>query len=122
MLRASPVDGSWALSEPTTTDLIKGTVANPLTHLEWSPTFAPEIAVFDSVGRVCIMNFPVSLNNPFVNRKWDTDAIDDMNVIVGCHWLPVAPNPQVSCAWKEDMAGTLTDYPRNRLMSCTAQQ
>ncbi|KAJ2971586.1 hypothetical protein NQ176_g7619 [Zarea fungicola] len=94
MLRASPVDGSWALSEPTTTDLIKGTVANPLTHLEWSPTFAPEIAVFDSVGRVCIMNFPVSLNNPFVNRKWDTDAIDDMNVIVGCHWLPVAPNPQ----------------------------
>ncbi|KAJ3472400.1 hypothetical protein NLG97_g11019 [Lecanicillium saksenae] len=41
-----------------------------------------------------IMNFPVSLNKPYANRKWDTDNVDDMNAIVGCHWLPVAPAPQ----------------------------
>lgn len=96
MLRAHPSNGSWGLSEPSTTDLVKGTVANPLVHLEWSPTTAPDLAVFDSVGRVSIINFPVSLNSPYDNRKWDADAVDDMNAVVGCHWLPVAPVPQVS--------------------------
>lgn len=97
MLRAHPGNGSWGLSDPTTTDLVKGTTANPLVHLEWSPTTAPELAVFDSVGRVFIMNFPVSLNNPYAQRKWDADTVDDANTIVGCHWLPVAPlNPTVS--------------------------
>ncbi|KAJ4164232.1 hypothetical protein LMH87_005915 [Akanthomyces muscarius] len=94
MLRAHPSNGTWGLSEPTTTDLVKGTVANPLVHLEWSPTTAPDLAVFDSVGRASIINFPVSLNSPYANRKWDADAVDDMNAVVGCHWLPVAPVPQ----------------------------
>ncbi|KAJ6786797.1 hypothetical protein PWT90_03847 [Aphanocladium album] len=93
MLRAHPSNGSWGLSEPTTTDLIKGTVANPLVHLEWSPTTTPELAIFDSAGRVMIMNFPVTLNSPYASRKWDNDSVDDMNAIVGCHWLPVAPAP-----------------------------
>ncbi|TQW09662.1 mediator of RNA polymerase II transcription subunit 16 [Cordyceps javanica] len=94
MLRAHPANGSWGLSEPTTTELVKGTATNPLVHLEWSPTTAPDLAVFDSVGRVLIMNFPVSLNTPYANRKWDGDLIDDMNAVVGCHWLPVAPISQ----------------------------
>lgn len=97
MLRALPSNGSWSLTEPTVTDLVKGTVGNPLVHLEWSPTSIPDLAVFDSVGRVFIMNFPVNLNSPLPNRKWDADSVDDLNAIVGCHWLPVAPlNPQVS--------------------------
>lgn len=95
MLRAHPATGSWGLSEPTTTELVKGTIANPLVHLEWSPTSTPELAVFDSVGRVLIINFPVCLNSPYANRKWDDDAVDDLNAIVGCHWLPVAPAQQV---------------------------
>ncbi|OAA73694.1 RNA polymerase II Mediator complex subunit Sin4 [Cordyceps fumosorosea ARSEF 2679] len=94
MLRAHPSNGEWGLSDPTTTDLVKGTVANPLVHLEWSPTTAPDLAVFDSVGRVLIMNFPVSLNSPYVNRKWDADGVEDTNVVVGCHWLPVPPISQ----------------------------
>ncbi|KAM3562348.1 hypothetical protein MY1884_001847 [Beauveria asiatica] len=94
MLRAHPANGSWEMSEPTTTDLVKGTVTNPLAHLEWSTTTAPDLAVFDSTGRVMIMNFPVSLNAPFANRNWDADTVDDMNAIVGCHWLPVPPISQ----------------------------
>lgn len=121
MLRAHPSNGSWGLSEPTTTDVVKGTVANPLVHLEWSPTTSPDLAIFDSAGRVFIMNFPVSLNSPYLNRKWDADAVDDMNVVVGCHWLPVAPLPQVSrrAAETRIRKGCLT-APRNPSIFYTA--
>ncbi|EGX89926.1 RNA polymerase II Mediator complex subunit Sin4 [Cordyceps militaris CM01] len=110
MLRAHPSNGVWNLSEPTTTDLVKGSVVNPLVHLEWSPTTAPDLAVFDSVGRVMIMNFPVSLNNAYVNRKWDADTVDDMNVVVGCHWLPVAPLSQYGPATKPSKSHRVYQY------------
>lgn len=95
-LRCHPDNGSWGLSEKTTTDIVKGTPTNPLVHLEWSGTSVPELAVIDSVGRVTLMNFSISLNSPFVSRTWDSDSVDDVNTVVGCHWLPVAPpNQQV---------------------------
>jgi mediator of RNA polymerase II transcription subunit 16 len=93
-LRSHPDNGNWGLSEKTVTDVVKGTPTNPLVHLEWSGTNTPELAVIDSVGRVTLMNFSISLNSPFVSRRWEGDNIDDVNAVVGCHWLPVAPSNQ----------------------------
>lgn len=96
-LRCNPADGSWDLSKPTTCELIKGSSGVPLVHLEWGSTNAPELAIIDAVGRVVIVSFSISLNHPFITRKYDTDSIDDANAVVGAHWLAVAPqNQQVS--------------------------
>ncbi|PHH87861.1 hypothetical protein CDD83_8302 [Cordyceps sp. RAO-2017] len=93
-LRCHPDNGSWDLSEPTTCELIKGSLATPLVHLEWGATSSPELAVIDAVGRVAIASFPISLNQPWVTRKWDADTVDDSHAIVGCYWLAVAPSSQ----------------------------
>lgn len=96
-MRCHPDNGNWDLSEPTTCDLVKGTPVVPLVHLEWGTTNSPELAVIDAVGRVAIVSFAISLNHPFVTRKWDADVIDDIHAITGCYWLAVAPsNQQVS--------------------------
>jgi mediator of RNA polymerase II transcription subunit 16, fungi type len=90
-LRAHPDDGSWQLSEPTPCELVAGTESFPLVHLTWAGTGAPEIAVFDSAGRVTILAFSLTLNRPFLVRKWDADPIDDLNAVVGCYWLSLMP-------------------------------
>ena len=93
-LRCHPDNGSWDLSEPSTCELVKGTPAIPLVHLEWGTTNTPELAVFDAVGRVALFSFPISLNHPYMTRKWDADAVDDVNAVMGCYWLAVAPSNQ----------------------------
>ncbi|KND89513.1 Mediator of RNA polymerase II transcription subunit 16 [Tolypocladium ophioglossoides CBS 100239] len=93
-LRCHPDNGSWDLSEPTTCELVKGTTAIPLVHLEWGATSCPELAVVDAVGRVALLSFPISLNHPYITRKWDADAVDDLNAVMGCYWLAVAPSNQ----------------------------
>ncbi|KAL7912022.1 mediator complex, subunit Med16 [Trichoderma velutinum] len=93
-LRCNPADGSWDLSKPTTCELIKGSPGIPLVHLEWGSTNIPELAIIDAVGRVVIVSFSISLNHPFITRKYDTDSIDDANAVVGAHWLAVAPQNQ----------------------------
>ncbi|RDA96051.1 hypothetical protein CP533_5827 [Ophiocordyceps camponoti-saundersi (nom. inval.)] len=93
-LSCQPENGSWELSEPTTCEAIKGTPAIPLVHLEWSGTANPDLAVVDATGRVAIAGFPISLNQPFVTRKWDTDVVDDSHAVVGSYWLPVTPSSQ----------------------------
>ncbi|KJZ78400.1 hypothetical protein HIM_02438 [Hirsutella minnesotensis 3608] len=93
-LRCNPENGSWDLSEPTICELIKGSPAIPLVHLDWSATSSPELAVIDAVGRVFIASFPISLNHPFAIRKWDADNVDDGHAIVGCYWLTPAPASQ----------------------------
>ncbi|RDA83029.1 hypothetical protein CP532_6884 [Ophiocordyceps camponoti-leonardi (nom. inval.)] len=93
-ISCQPENGSWELSEPTTCETIKGTPAIPLVHLEWSATTCPELAVLDAIGRVAIASFPISLNQPFVTRKWDADVVDDSHAIVGSYWLPVGPSAQ----------------------------
>jgi mediator of RNA polymerase II transcription subunit 16, fungi type len=95
-LRARPLDGSWDLSEPTTCDFVQGTTSNPLVHLEWAATSSPELAVFDSVGRVMVISFTIALNHPFLLRNWQGDSVDNLNAAAGCYWLPLAPpQPQV---------------------------
>ncbi|KAK9439087.1 RNA polymerase II Mediator complex subunit Sin4 [Metarhizium brunneum] len=93
-LRCHPDTGAWELSEPTTCDLVKGTPAIPLVHLEWGTTNTPDLAVIDAAGRVALVSFAISLNHPFITRKWETDTIDDLHGIAGCYWLPVAPTNQ----------------------------
>ncbi|XP_044724698.1 mediator complex subunit 16 domain-containing protein [Hirsutella rhossiliensis] len=92
-LRCHPETGEWDLSEPTTAELIKGSPAIPMVHLEWSAANTPDLAVIDAVGRVTIAAFPNALNRPFVTRKCDNDPVDDRHAVVGCHWLPVV-SPQ----------------------------
>ncbi|KAL7786186.1 mediator complex, subunit Med16 [Trichoderma ceciliae] len=93
-LRCHPLNGIWDLSKPTTCELVKGSPGIPLVHLEWGSTNIPELAIIDAVGRVVIVSFSISLNHPFITRKYDTDTIDDANAVVGTHWLAVAPPNQ----------------------------
>ncbi|CAJ0546019.1 Ff.00g094920.m01.CDS01 [Fusarium sp. VM40] len=107
-LRRSPDDGSWDLSEPTTCPFVKGSPTIPIVHLVWAGTSSPDLAVIDSVGRVIIVSFSITLNHPFVQRKWDTDPTDDVHTIVGAYWLNVAPSNQQSY---NVMYGPATKHP-----------
>ncbi|KAM0564218.1 hypothetical protein ACHAPJ_000428 [Fusarium lateritium] len=93
-LRRSPDNGSWDLSDPTICPFVKGIPAIPIVHLVWAGTSSPDLAVIDAVGRVTIFSFSISLNHPFVQRKWDADPTDDVHTIVGTYWLNVAPSNQ----------------------------
>lgn len=100
-LRRSTDNGSWDLSEPTTCPLVKGSPAVPLVHLVWANTSSPDLAIIDAVGRVSIVSFSISLNHPFLQRKWDTDPVDDVHAVVGAYWLSITPSNQQVCAGRE---------------------
>ncbi|KAF4123421.1 hypothetical protein GMORB2_6122 [Geosmithia morbida] len=87
-LRCQPSDGEWDLSEPTVCGLVRGTPEDPLVHLEWSETNNPELAVFDSAGRLALLIFSNTLNQPFMVKRWDSEPVDDSQAVVGCYWLP----------------------------------
>ncbi|KAF4984834.1 hypothetical protein FZEAL_62 [Fusarium zealandicum] len=95
-LRRHPYNGSWDISDPTTCHLVKGTPAIPIVHLVWAGTSSPDLAIIDAVGRVTIVSFSISLNHPFLQRKWDTDPVDDVHAVVGAYWLSIAPSNQQS--------------------------
>ncbi|KAL1865212.1 hypothetical protein VTK73DRAFT_5449 [Phialemonium thermophilum] len=91
-LRSNPSDGSWDLSEPTPCVALSNAIPGcPITHLLWASTSNAELAVIDSVGRVTILSFSVTLNRPSVLRRWDADLVDDLHAVVGCYWLPPVP-------------------------------
>ena len=96
LLRADPVDGNWGLSEPTTVDSITASSSNPIVHLAWAGTNNQELAAIDASGRVAILAFSMYLNRPFVHRKWDGDHVEDLQAIVGCFWLNLAQQKNVS--------------------------
>lgn len=117
-LRCIPDTGHWDLSEPTTCELVRGTPTIPLVHLEWSTTSLSELAVIDAAGRVHLMSFSISLNRSFTTRNWENDSVDDINSVVGCHWLATAPaNQPVRCPKKYGLPALLTQT-RNLTMSC----
>lgn len=92
-LRCHPEDGSWTLSEPTTTPPFTATLdGGPLKHLSWSPT-GSELAVIDAAGRVTILGLFSSLNKPTLHRASQVDPADDLHRIVGSYWLNLAPYP-----------------------------
>ncbi|CAH0049842.1 unnamed protein product [Clonostachys solani] len=109
-LRCRPDNGEWELSEPTACALVKGTLEDPLVHLEWAITNNPELAIFDASGRVALLIFSTTLTHPFLVRKWDTDIVDEMQSIAGAHWLPVAPNTQPATAANSSNAGNRQSF------------
>lgn len=94
-LRCHPENGTWALSEPSSTPALTmasdGTV-QPLKHLCWSPT-GSDLAVIDAVGRVSILDVFSSLNKPSLRRDCRLDPADDSYAVVGCYWLNIAAYP-----------------------------
>jgi mediator of RNA polymerase II transcription subunit 16 len=86
-LRSQPDSGEWDLTEPTTCEIVRGTIEEPLVHLEWAETNNPELAVFDSVGRITLLILTNIINQPFIMKRGDEDAVDGTHAIVGCHWL-----------------------------------
>ncbi|KAF3764967.1 hypothetical protein M406DRAFT_258748 [Cryphonectria parasitica EP155] len=87
---ARPDDGQWELNEPIQCSILPAPLpGGPIVHLAWAPTMAPELAVIDAFGRICLLGFPVHLNKAAFSRKWDADAQDDLHSVVGCYWLPL---------------------------------
>lgn len=114
-IRCKPDNGEWELSEPSSsppislsssppsssnpTSLVSlASAGAPFVHLAWSPTSTYELAAIDALGRISIMTFSISLNRPYLTRRWDTDPPEQLHAIVGCYWLPLAmqPNKQAS--------------------------
>ncbi|KAH7171053.1 mediator complex, subunit Med16 [Dactylonectria macrodidyma] len=95
-LQRNPENGSWDLSEPTPCDLVSGSPTIPIVHLAWAGTSVPDLAVIDSVGRVSILSCSISLNHAHIQRKWDSDSVDEMHGIMGAYWLSIAPSNQQS--------------------------
>ncbi|KAK0128828.1 mediator complex subunit [Cadophora gregata] len=92
-LRCHPDDGTWALSEPTTTPNFSASLEGcPLKHLAWSPT-GSDLAVIDAVGRITILSIYSSINKPALSRPCHLDPIDDLHAVVGSFWLNQAPYP-----------------------------
>jgi mediator of RNA polymerase II transcription subunit 16 len=92
-LRCHPENGTWALSEPTTTPNFSAAQdGGPLKHLSWSPT-GSDLAAIDAAGRVTILAVFSSLNKPSLSRTCQLDPADDLHGIVGSYWLNLAPYP-----------------------------
>ncbi|CZT50349.1 uncharacterized protein RSE6_11318 [Rhynchosporium secalis] len=92
-LRCHPDDGTWALTEPTSTPNFSSALdGGPLKHLSWSPT-GSDLAVIDAAGRVTILSMFSGLNKSGMSRLCQNDSADDLNGVVGCYWLNQAPFP-----------------------------
>ena len=91
-LRCDPKDGSWGLSEPSPIPRVVDDADIELKHVAWSPA-GSELAAIDSAGRVSILSIFSSNNKPIMARHARSDPIDDLQRIVGCYWLNVAPFP-----------------------------
>jgi len=91
-LRVHPKDASWGLSEPTPfAQFGSNFQGGPIVHLAWAATGSPELAVVDSVGRISVLTFSMTLNRPYQLRAWDADPVDDLHAVVGSYWLPLIP-------------------------------
>ncbi|KAI6785601.1 Mediator of RNA polymerase II transcription subunit-like protein [Emericellopsis cladophorae] len=91
-LHTRPDNGEWDLSDPIVSPLLRGSPENPLVHLEWAETNNPELAVFDNTGRVAIIVFAHTVNQSWLTRSWNDDAVDAAQAIAGSYWLPVNPS------------------------------
>ena len=98
-LRCNPSDGSWSLTEPLPLPrIVEADV--PLKHLVWNPS-GSDLAVIDSAGRVAILSLFNSLNRPTMSKNSREDPADDLQRVVGCYWLnlaPLPPNRPVCCS------------------------
>ncbi|KAL2158526.1 hypothetical protein VTH06DRAFT_4293 [Thermothelomyces fergusii] len=108
-IRCNPDTTEWELSEPSSwspplpsasapglaaapnppNPISPASAGAPFVHLAWSPTMSPELAAFDALGRLTLLNFSISSNQPY-SRRWEADVADDLHAVVGCYWLPPA--------------------------------
>ncbi|KAI1180670.1 RNA polymerase II mediator complex subunit Sin4 [Nemania sp. FL0916] len=89
-MRASMKDAAWELSEPTVISPWQNVNGGPIVHLSWAPS-SSELAVIDAVGRVFLLNLNSDVNRPLISRRWEGDAVDDLQTIVGTYWLNQYP-------------------------------
>ncbi|KAK3330204.1 mediator complex subunit 16-domain-containing protein [Apodospora peruviana] len=92
-LRSRPDNGAWELSESYSCSNTLSSPVGIISHLAWGATSSPELAVIDTVGRISILSFSITLNRCYAVRKWDLDPVDDLHAVVGCYWLPLALQP-----------------------------
>lgn len=92
-LHCRPDNGAWELSEPYSCSNSLSPPAGLIAHLAWGVTSSPDLAVIDTVGRISILSFSITLNRCYAIKKWDSDHVDDLQAVVGCYWLPLATNP-----------------------------
>jgi mediator of RNA polymerase II transcription subunit 16 len=111
-IQCNPHTTEWELSKPASWSPSSPLPANPPTpvslpssgapfvHLAWAPTLTPDLAVLDAHGRITVLGFSLTNNQPYPVRRWETDVVDDLHAVVGCYWLPLgtAQNKQVSHA------------------------
>ena len=117
-LRCHPETGVWELSPPTScAALPPATGGVPIANLAWATTSSPELAVIDALGRIAILSFSITLNRPYLTRRWDQDT-EDLHPVVGCYWLPLSPTPP-SRPVRNPLGLPRSDPPRLLIMPCS---
>jgi mediator of RNA polymerase II transcription subunit 16 len=64
-----------------------------IVHLAWS-AMGNDLAVLDSAGRIMLYTTGFTLVPMVLTYTAMNDSGDEMNAIVGLHWLPVFPHTQ----------------------------
>ena len=85
----------WSLSNETEVNASEGAI---FTHVEWSSS-GLDLVIADQFGRFTLFSLTHALNSLERRPVNLTSTVDDLNQIVGLHWLPpnLAGQTRVSC-------------------------
>jgi len=75
---------NWSLSDETEVNTSEGAV---FTHVEWSSS-GLDLVIADQFGRFTLFSLNHALNSLERRPVNLTSSVDDLNQVVGLHWLP----------------------------------
>lgn len=75
----------WSLSDATEVNASDGAI---FTHVEWSSS-GLDLVIADQFGRLTLFSLTHALNSLERRPVNLTSNVDDLNQIVGLHWLPL---------------------------------
>ncbi|KAH0294203.1 hypothetical protein M436DRAFT_81910 [Aureobasidium namibiae CBS 147.97] len=85
---------NWSLSDETEVNASEGAI---FTHVEWSSS-GFDLVIADQFGRFTLFSLTHALNSLERRPVNLTSSVDDLNQVVGLHWLPTNPAGQTRTA------------------------
>lgn len=85
-----PGEGEWVLSQAVPLKVPPLHDESHVVHLSWS-SLGSELLVVDAAGHVLIYTNLYALGNMQLTKASNADQDDELNAVIGIHWLPVFP-------------------------------
>lgn len=86
---------NWSLSDETEVNASEGAI---FTHVEWSSS-GFDLVIADQFGRFTLFSLTHALNSLERRPVNLTSSVDDLNQVVGLHWLPTNPAGQTRVSY-----------------------